>query len=103
MGNTYRVKILSPNSKIIFRNKVLRTPVECRNVYEKELSFLTLQIKRNALKYEIVNEADLEKEEIKPVIIEKRDKDIQVEELYDSEAEFNSIMDRLIAEEKADE
>jgi len=103
MGNKYRVKILSPNSKIIFRNKVLRTPVECRNVYEKELSFLKLQIKRNALKFEIINEAELEKEEVKPVIIEKRDKDIQVEELYDSDTEFNSIMERLIAEEKADE
>lgn len=103
MRKTYRVKILSPNSKIIFRNKVLRTPVECRNVYEKELPFLKLQIKRNALKSEIVNESELEKEEIKPVIVEKRDKDIQVEELYDSETEFNSIMERLIAEEKAGE
>ena len=97
----YKVKIVSPNAKIVFRGKVLRTPVTCLGVYESELSVLRSQIRRHALKAEIINEAELNEEDIKPFVIEKRDKDIQIEELYDPDNEPNSIMDRLIAEEKA--
>lgn len=56
MGNTYRVNVLSPNSTIIFRGKVLRTPVVCHNVYDKEIDFLKLQMQRNSLRYEIIDE-----------------------------------------------
>ena len=96
----YRVKIISPNAKVIFRGKVLRTPVTCKGVYDSELTLLKGQIRRHSLKAEIVNEAEVKEEEIKPLIVEKHDKDIKIEELYDPENEPNSIMDRLIAEEK---
>jgi len=97
---TYRVKVFTPNSFLIFRGKKLRTPVECHNVFEKELDVLKLQIHRDSLKYEIVREIDIEEEYIEPLVVEKRDKDVKVEELYDPDNDSNSIMDQLIAEEK---
>jgi len=100
---TYRVKVFTPNSFLIFRGKKLRTPVECRNVFEKELPVLKLQIKRDSLKYEIIREVDITEEDVEALVVEKRDKDVKVEELYDPDVDSNSIMDRLIAEEKVSE
>lgn len=98
---TYRVRVFTPNCFLIFRGKKLRTPVECHNVFEKELDLLKSQIKKDALKYEIIKEVDVEEKDVKPVVIRKRDRDIKVEELYDPDIDSNSIMDQLIAEEKA--
>ncbi len=96
---TYRVKVFTPNCFLVFRGKRVRTPVECHNVFEKELPVLKAQIKKDALKYEIVEETDAEEPDIKVLVIEKRDIDVKIEELY--EVDPNSIMDQLIAEEKA--
>lgn len=98
---TYRVRVFTPNCFLIFRGKRLRTPVECHDVFEKELDFLKLQIKKDALKYEIIREVDVKEKDVKPLVIEKRDKDIKVEELYNPDTDSNSIMDQLIEEEKA--
>jgi len=98
---TYRVRVFSKNAFIIFRSKKLRTPVECHNVHEHELDVLKLQMTKDALKFQIIREADVLEKVIEPLIIEKRDKDVKVEELYDPELESNSTMDKLIAEEKA--
>jgi hypothetical protein len=100
-NNNYRVKILTPNTFIIHRGKKLRTPVECRNVCEKDLVNLKSQILRGSLKHTIQKEND-DKDVIvmNPLVVEKNDGDIKVEELYDPENEPNSIMDRLISEEK---
>jgi hypothetical protein len=97
----YRVKILTPNTFIIHRGKKLRTPVECRNVCEKDLITIKSQILRGSLKHTIQNENDDKDMTImNPIVAEKNDGDIKVEELYDPENEPNSIMDRLISEEK---
>jgi len=98
---TYRVKVLSKNATIVFRNKKLRTPVECHNVFEHEIDVLKTQMIKDALKYEILREDEVEEKVVEPLVIEKRDSDVKIEELYDPENEPNSIMDRLIAEEKA--
>lgn len=129
MGNTYKVKIISPNAKIIFRGKLLRTPVVCKNVYEKEMPFMKLQIHKSSLKYEITNSDDedykdtninvsiAEKhvsepkvfEAIKPEVIvkaedvkieKKSNEEIEIEEFYDPSVEQNSLIDRLIEAEK---
>ena len=97
---TYRVKVFTPNCFLIFRGKKLRSPVECRGVFEKELDVLKLQMQKGSFKYEIVNEADVIEKYIKPLVVEKDDLDIKVEELYDPDVESDSIIDRLIAEEK---
>ena len=100
---TYRVKVFTPNCFLVFRGKRVRTPVECHNVFEKELPVLKAQIKKDALKYEIVEETDVEEPDIKVLVIEKRDIDVKIEELYDVDPNSDSIMDQLIAEEKASE
>lgn len=98
---TYRVKVSSRNAILIFRGKKLRTPVECHNVFEHELPVLETQMAKDALQYEIVKESDIvEEKKVEPLVIEKRDDDVKVEELYDPEEEPNSLMDQLIAEEK---
>ena len=99
----YRVRIFTRNAFLVFRGKKLRTPVECKNVFEHELPVLKLQIVKDALKHEIMSEADVEEKLSEPLVIEKRDKDVKVEELYDPGVESNSIMDKLISEEKANE
>lgn len=99
----YRVRIFTRNAFFVFRGKKLRTPVECRNVFEHELPVIKTQIVKDALKFEIVNEADVAEKVKEPLVIEKRDRDVKVEELYDPDTEPNSIMDKLIAEEKANE
>ena len=99
----YRVKIFTRNAFFVFRGKKIRTPVECRNVFEHELPVIKSQIVKGAFKFEIINEADVEEKVREPLVIEKRDKDVKVEELYDPDVEHNSIMDKLIAEEKANE
>jgi hypothetical protein len=98
---TYRVKVFTPNCFLIFRGKKLRTPVECHDVFEKELDVLKAQMKKDSLKYEIIREVDVKEKDVKPLVIEKRDIDIKVEELYNPDIDSNSIMDQLIAEEKA--
>jgi len=98
---TYRVRVFSKHGFIVFRSKKLRTPVECHNVHEHELDVLKLQMTRDALKFEIIKEADVLEPVKEPLIIEKRDKDVKIEELYDPGVEANSIMDKLIADEKA--
>jgi len=98
---TYRIKIFTPNCFLIFRGKKIRTPVECRNVFENELDVLKMQILKDSLKYKIVMESDVEKKDVEPLVLEKRDIDVKVEELYDPELDSNSIMDQLLAEEKA--
>ena len=100
---TYRVKVLTKNAFLIFRGKKLRTPVECHKVFERELPVLKTQMIKDALKFEILRECDVEEKMIEPLVIEKRDKDVKVEELYDPDNEPNSIMDKLIEEEKAEE
>ena len=97
---TYRVKVFTPNCFLVFRSKRLRTPVECHNVFESELEVLKTQIHRHALKYEIIKESDVDKKDVEPLVLEKRDIDVKVEELYDPEVDSNSIMDTLIAEDK---
>lgn len=97
---TYRVKVSTPNCFLIFRGKKLRTPVECCGVFEKELPVLKLQMKKGGFKYEIVNESDIIEKYIKPLVLDKNDQDIKVEELYNSKDDYNSIIDQLIAEEK---
>ncbi len=98
---TYRVKVFTPNCFLIFRGKKLRTPVECRGVFEKELDVLKLQMLKGSFKYEIINEVDVIETYIKPLVVEKNDQDIKVEELYNPDVvESDSIIDRLIAEEK---
>ncbi len=97
---TYRVKIFNANCFLVFRGKRLRTPVECHNVFESELDVLKLQILKDALKYEIVEEKNVVEKHVEPLVIEKRDTDVKVEELYDPTVDSNSIMDQLIAEEK---
>ena len=99
----YRVKVSGTNAFIIFRGKKLRTPVECHNVNENELRLLKAQFHKDALKHEIIKEVDVEEITVEPLVIEKHDVDVKVEELYDPDVEHNSIMDRLIAEEKATE
>jgi hypothetical protein len=100
---TYRVKVFTPNCFLIFRGKKLRTPVECHDVFEKELDVLKAQMKKDSLKYEIIREVDVKEKDVKPLVIEKRDIDIKVEELYNPDIDSNSIMGQLIAEEKASE
>ena len=98
---TYRVKVSTPNSFLVFRSKRLRTPVEFHNVFESELEVLKTQIHRHSLKCSIVKESDVEKKDVEPLVLEKRDVDVKVEELYDPEIDSNSIMDKLIEEDKA--
>lgn len=98
---TYRVRVFSKSAKIVFRGKQLRTPVECHKVHEHELDVLKLQMAKDDLKYQIIKESDVLEKVNEPLIVEKRDKDVKVEELYDPEVEPNSIMDKLISEEKA--
>lgn len=99
----YRVKVTSTSATIIFRGKKLRTPVICHNVNESELNLLKSQFHRDALKHEIIKESEVEEPVVEPFVIEKRDSEVKIEELYDPDEEHNSIMDRLIAEEKANE
>ena len=86
---TYRVRVFSKGAFIVFRSKRLRAPVECHNVHEHELDVLKLQMAKGDLKYQIVREADVLEKVTEPLIIEKRDKDVKVEELYDPELEPN--------------
>lgn len=97
---TYRVKISTRNAFLIFRGKKIRTPVECNNVYEHELPLLKTQIIKNSLEHEIIKEIDIVENKPEPLVIEKRDDEVKVEELYIPEVEPNNLMDKLIAEEK---
>ena len=97
---TYRVRIFTPNCFLIFRGKKIRTPTECHNVFETELDVLKMQILKDSLKYQIVREEDAKKD-FKPTLLEKRSIEVKVEELYDPNLDSDSIMDKLISEEKA--
>ncbi len=98
---TYRVRIYTPNCFFIFRGKKIRTPVVCNNVFEHELDVIKMQMLKDSLKYDIVKESEIEVENYKPLTHKKAD--IKIEELYDPDLDSDSIMDQLIAEEKADE
>lgn len=99
----YTIKIHTTNSMIFFRGRRLRTPVTCYGVFEKELDSLKLQIKSNALKYDISIDSKDEpdfiyKEEIP--ILKETNNDIKIEELEDQSEKNNSILDQLLKEEK---
>ncbi len=98
---TYRVKIYTPNCFFIFREKKIRTPVVCHNVFGHELDLIRMQLHRGSLEYDIVKESEIEHEKSTPITHKKTD--IKIEELYDPKLDSDSIMGRLIAEEKADE
>jgi len=98
---TYRVKVFTKNAFIIFRGKRIRTPVDCYGVFDHELPLLKLQMSKDALKFSITKESVIKETIIEPLVIEKCDEDVKIEELYDPDIENNSIMDRLLSDEKA--
>jgi len=95
---TYTVEISSGNSKIFFRGRNLRTPVKCQGVFEQELASLKSQINANALASTIKKEDEDIKSQVN--IVNKKDSDILVEDLYDSSKLGDSILDNLLKEEK---
>lgn len=98
---TYRVTVSSRNAFLNFRGKRLRTPVTCNGVYEHELPVLKAQFIKDGLQYDITNESDVIETPVEPLVIEKRDDDVKVEELYVPEEDTsNSLMDKLIQEEQ---
>jgi hypothetical protein len=105
---TYRVKVFTRNAILIFRGKKIRTPVECHNVHERELPVLKTQMLQNSLKFEVTPENEINEVRAEPLVVEKREEEVKVEELYIPEVEElyipeeepNNLMDQLIAEEK---
>lgn len=103
--NKYEVRILTSNSKVFFRNKLLRTPVTCSRVTEKELDLLKNQIKTNNLEYQVSydqtpgNNQNFIYSEQTPIVINDEE-EIVIEELYESEVDSLSTMDRLLKDDK---
>jgi len=106
-NTTYTVRVLTGNAKVFFRHKKLRTPVILNGVFEKELNVIKTQLKKENLKYTIDSEPSFEEnfvyKEQTPIEEDSLNEEVKIEELYDSEEEPNSIMDRLLKEEKENE
>lgn len=96
----YTVEVFSTNSIIFFRNKRVRTPVVCRKVFENEIEAFKVQLKTNNLDYQISIEDDNFIKKQSSII--KKQPEVVVEELFDSEKESNSTLDRLLKNEKDD-
>ena len=102
MLETYTVHIESANAKILFRGKILRTPVICNKVFLKELDGLKLQAKSKNLKYKITADSELEDNFLykEQTVIPVENNEVKIEELYDSTERANSIIESLLREEK---
>ena len=104
----YRVKVKTSGSKLMFRGKVIRTPVTMKNVSKSELDIIETFCRQNLLDVSIRLESDALAEELAkelkenkpPVYKENLDKDIPIEEL---KKEPLSILDKLVESEGSDE
>lgn len=95
----YNIRVLTHNSIIIHRNKKVRTPAEFLNLTEADFNLLVSQIRANSLNYEVFDEKKITLKSKKPFVI-KDNKEVRVEELYDPKKEPNTIMEKLIADNK---
>ena len=99
---TYRVSVFTPGQKMIFRGKVVRTPVVFHHVKQTELALIDTQARRLMLRFATVKEAS----EIPPEVIKvedldihEEDEDIEIEEL-ESDQEPKTILETLISKDK---
>ena len=98
---TYRVNVTSPGLTVMFRNRVSRTPVLFKEVYENELDILELQLKQKSMAYTVDKNILLMEEDGSFDETPIENDEIAVEELYVREEEKSeSILDKLIAEDK---
>ena len=102
-NTTYRVNVTSPGLTVYFRNRVCRTPVLFETVYKAELKILRLQLKQKSMSYDISKNATVKvglPDELFDEVVKEND-EVRVEELYLKEKkEPESILDKLIAEDK---
>jgi len=101
-NTTYRVNVTSPGLTLIYRNRVIRTPVRFEAVYESELSILELQLKQKSMEYSTEKNTLISKtdEPISDQVIEENE-EVQIEELHKKdENKPESILDKLIAEDE---
>ena len=101
-NTTYRVNVTSAGLTVFYRNRVNRTPVLFKNVYENELQILELQLKQKSIQYDIEKNntvGEIEEEISDEVLIENDE--VKIEELYTKkEDQSESILDKLIAEDE---
>lgn len=96
----YKVHVTTPGHKIVFRNKVLRTPVVFHNVVTSDLDVIKLQARRLMLKYTVELEGEKVVEPklpLEPLDLTKEE-DIAVEELEIKEP--TTILERLLEDDK---
>jgi len=101
-NSTYKVNVTAAGLTIFFRNRVNRTPVLFKNVYENELKILELQLKQKSIQYTVdknVTTEEVGNELFDEVVTENEE--VHVEELYSKkEKKPESILDKLIAEDE---
>jgi hypothetical protein len=100
MEKKYKVRVSTPGHKIVFKEKILRTPVVFNNVIKSDLDLIKLQCQRLMLKYTIDVEGEKPMKPVSPmeVIDLTEEKEIKVEELETKEP--TTILEKLLQDDK---
>ena len=96
----FKVRVSTPGHKIVFKEKVLRTPVVFNNVIQSDLGLIKLQCQRLMLSYTIDKEGEKPVQPVQPVeaIDLTEEKEVEVEELETKEP--TTILEKLLKDDK---
>lgn len=96
---TYRVRVFTPGHKLIFKGKVVRSPVTFSKVTKTDLALIESQTRRSLLKIEVLKESEIKlQEEIKKQLIAEIPEKVIVEELEIKEP--TTTLEKLISDNK---
>ena len=92
---TFNVHVKTPNHQFVFRDRRIRTPALFKGVNQRELELLKSQIYKESVNA-VIEEVKPETETFEIQCEEDLDREVEVEELYSSEDEPKSTLEKLL-------
>ena len=96
MGETYKIKFITPGQFITYNNKRYRTPVVFEGVSETDIQFFDVQARTYMIKYNVKKISDILKDPfVEELVLDKDEKNIVIEELSETR-DPSSILGKLL-------